>query len=367
MGRKSVIQANSPSNADTGKGQVSDTPSLDRGQIRPEPALAQKLLEVRDLKTKFYTVDGVVNALNGISYSVDKGECLAIVGESGSGKTVGVLSILRLIQSPPGRIVGGSIFFKGIDLLTLDDRALREIRGGAIAVIFQDPMTSLNPVMRISAQITENIMAHERLTHVQARAKAVDLLAMVGIPTPAKRLNDYPHQFSGGMRQRVMIAMALSCSPQLIIADEPTTALDVTVQAQIVELVKKLQAELGTAVIWISHDLGVVARLADRVAVMYAGHIVETAPVDELYARPAHPYTIGLLNSLPRLDARTKTKLQAIGGLPPNLLGDLRGCPFAPRCRFATNRCREENPTLAEVAPGHAVACWHDELTRAQA
>ena len=328
---------------------------------------APKLLEVRNLQTKFFTVDGVVNALNGVSYSVDKGECLAIVGESGSGKTVGVLSILRLIQSPPGRIVGGSIFFKGTDLLSLGDRALRDIRGGAIAVIFQDPMTSLNPVMRIGAQITENIMEHERLSQRQARAKAVDLLAMTGIPTPAKRLDDYPHQFSGGMRQRVMIAMALSSSPQLIIADEPTTALDVTIQAQIVELVKKLQAELGTAVIWISHDLGVVARLADRVAVMYAGYIVETAPVDELYARPAHPYTIGLLNSLPRLDARVKTKLQAIAGLPPNMLGELRGCPFVARCHFSTHRCHEENPALADVAPGHAVACWHEQLTHAGA
>ncbi len=326
---------------------------------------APKLLQVRDLKTKFYTVDGVVNALNGVSYSVDKGECLAIVGESGSGKTVGVLSILRLIQSPPGRIVGGNVFFKGTDLLTLGDRALRDIRGGAIAFIFQDPMTSLNPVMRIGAQITENIRAHERLTRMQARAKAVELLAKTGIPTPAKRLDDFPHQFSGGMRQRVMIAMALSSSPQLIIADEPTTALDVTIQAQIVELVKKLQSELGTAVIWISHDLGVVARLADTVAVMYAGYIVEMAPVDELYARPAHPYTIGLLNSLPRLDARVKTKLQAIAGLPPNMLGELRGCPFVARCRFATQRCREENPVLAEVAPAHSVACWHDQWIHA--
>jgi oligopeptide transport system ATP-binding protein len=327
---------------------------------------APKLLQVRDLKTKFYTVDGIVNALNGVSYSVDKGECLAIVGESGSGKTVGVLSILRLIQSPPGRIVGGSILFNGTDLLSLGDRELRKIRGGAISVIFQDPMTSLNPVMRIGAQITENIKEHERLSQRQARAKAVELLALTGIPTPARRLDDYPHQFSGGMRQRVMIAMALSSSPQLIIADEPTTALDVTIQAQIVELVKKLQSELGTAVIWISHDLGVVARLADTVAVMYAGYIVEMAPVDALYARPAHPYTIGLLNSLPRLDARVKTKLQAIAGLPPNMLGELRGCPFVARCRFASHRCREENPALAEVAPGHSVACWHDRSTHAE-
>jgi oligopeptide transport system ATP-binding protein len=335
--------------------------SLEPVGTLPEPAPPTKLLEVRDLKTKFYTIDGVVNALNGISYSVARGECLGIVGESGSGKTVGVLSILRLIQSPPGRIVGGSISFKGTDLLALSERELRKIRGRAIAVIFQDPMTSLNPVMRIGAQISENLTAHERLSRRQARIRAADLLALVGIPAPRSRLDDYPHQFSGGMRQRVMIAMALSCSPQLIIADEPTTALDVTIQAQIVELIKKLQAELGTAVIWISHDLGVVARLADHVAVMYAGYIVEKAPVDELYARPAHPYTIGLLNSLPRLDAGARTKLTAIGGLPPNLVGDLRGCPFVPRCRFATGRCREENPQLTEVAPGHSAACWHPQ------
>ncbi len=323
-----------------------------------------KLLEVRDLETKFFTVDGVVHALNGISYSVDRGECLAIVGESGSGKTVGVLSILRLIQSPPGRIVGGTIRFKGTDLLQLDDQELRKIRGGEISVIFQDPMTSLNPVMRIGAQIVENIEAHENLSRSQARRKATDLLALVGIPTPAARLDDYPHQFSGGMRQRVMIAMALSCSPELIIADEPTTALDVTIQAQIVELIKRLQTELGTAVIWISHDLGVVARLADSVAVMYAGYIVEKAPVDELYARPAHPYTVGLLNSLPRLDARERPKLQAIGGLPPVLVGDVQSrCPFVPRCAFATERCHTENPMLADITPGHSVACWNDRIT----
>jgi oligopeptide transport system ATP-binding protein len=357
-----MIQAVSPASAEAMETSVSSFAPLEGGR-QPEPAL----LEVRDLTTKFYTVDGVVNALNGISYSVRKGECLAIVGESGSGKTVGVLSILRLIQSPPGKIVGGSISFKGTDLLKLDDNALRDIRGGAISVIFQDPMTSLNPVMRVGAQITENIMAHEALTRRQARDKAIEMLARVGIPTPAKRVDDYPHQFSGGMRQRVMIAMALSCSPQLIIADEPTTALDVTIQAQIVELVKKLQSELGTAVIWISHDLGVVARLADRVAVMYAGHIVESAPVDELYARPAHPYTIGLLNSLPRLDAKIRTKLEAIGGLPPNLLGELRGCPFAPRCAFATDICRDQNPALLEVAPSHGVACWHDRLSGGRA
>jgi oligopeptide transport system ATP-binding protein len=317
------------------------------------------LLEIKDLETKFYTVDGVVNAVNRISYTVDNRECLAIVGESGSGKTVGVLSILRLIPSPPGRIIGGRILFKGTDLLTLGDDQLRKIRGSAISIIFQDPMTSLNPVMRIGRQITEALTFHEGLSRRQARARATELLATVGIPEPARRLDDYPHQFSGGMRQRVMIALALSCSPELIIADEPTTALDVTIQAQIVELVKRLQADFNTAVIWISHDLGVVARLADRVAVMYAGHIVELAPVDDLYARPAHPYTQGLLGSLPRLDATTKTKLKAIGGLPPNLIGRYRGCPFVPRCGYATDRCRAENPSLAEVAPGHEVACWN--------
>jgi len=317
------------------------------------------LLEIKDLETKFFTVDGVVNAVNRISYAVDNRECLAIVGESGSGKTVGVLSILRLIQSPPGRIVGGEILFKGTDLLTLGDDELRKIRGSAISIIFQDPMTSLNPVMRIGRQITEALTFHQGLSRRQARARATELLATVGIPEPAGRLDDYPHQFSGGMRQRVMIALALSCSPELIIADEPTTALDVTIQAQIVELVKRLQADFNTAVIWISHDLGVVARLADRVAVMYAGHIVEIAPVDELYARPAHPYTHGLLGSLPRLDATSKTKLKAIGGLPPNLIGADRGCPFVPRCGYATDRCRSENPALVEIGPGHGVACWN--------
>jgi oligopeptide transport system ATP-binding protein len=320
------------------------------------------LLEIKDLETKFYTVDGVVNAVNGISYAVDSGECLAIVGESGSGKSVGALSILRLIPSPPGRIVGGQILFQGTDLLTLSDDELRRVRGRAISIIFQDPMTSLNPVMRVGRQITEALTFHLRLTQREARERAIELLATVGIE-PARRLDDYPHQFSGGMRQRVMIALALSCSPELIIADEPTTALDVTIQAQIVELIKRLQSDFKTAVIWISHDLGVVARLAQRVAVMYAGHIVETAPVDELYARPAHPYTRGLLNSLPRLDASAKTKLEAIGGMPPNLIGESSGCPFVPRCPRATERCRLENPPLAEIGPGRAVACWNHLAT----
>jgi oligopeptide transport system ATP-binding protein len=323
------------------------------------------LLEVESLQAKFYTADGVVNAVNGISYGVDRGECLAIVGESGSGKTVGVLSILRLIPSPPGRIVGGRIRFGGRDLTDLSDAEMRAVRGKAIGIVFQDPMTSLNPVMTIGAQIEESVTAHEGVTRQVARERVIELLALVGIPNPASRLKNFPHQFSGGMRQRVMIAMALSCSPDLIIADEPTTALDVTIQAQIVELVKRLQAERNTAVIWISHDLGVVARIAHKVAVMYAGYIVEMAPVDNLYAQPAHPYTRGLLNSLPRLDARERTKLQAIGGLPPNLVGELKGCPFVPRCAFATDRCRSENPMLAEIAPRHVVACWNPAESQA--
>ena len=323
-----------------------------------------KILEVRDLSTKFHTADGVVNALNGVSYSVDRGECLAIVGESGSGKTVGVLSMLRLIQSPPGRVTGGSSLFKGRDLLTLGDRELRRVRGGAIGVVFQDPMTSLNPVMRIGAQIAESLTEHRGLTRTQARARAAELLALVGIADPARRLDDFPHQFSGGMRQRAMIAMALACGPELIIADEPTTALDVTVQAQIVELVRRLQRETGAAVIWISHDLGVVARLADSVAVMYAGYVVESAPVDEFYARPAHPYTIGLLNSLPRPDA-ARRRLQPIRGAPPLMSAGSAGCPFAPRCDLAQERCRERNPALEEISAGHSVACWRPQTARA--
>lgn len=320
---------------------------------------AEILLQVEHLVTKFYTVDGVVNAVNGISYELEGGECLAIVGESGSGKTVGVLSLIRLIQSPPGRIVDGRVLFKGVDLLQLSDDELHKIRGRKISVIFQDPMTSLNPVMRIGDQITEALIYNEGKDASAARRRAVELLDTVGIPKASARLDDYPHQFSGGMRQRVMIAMALACSPDLLIADEPTTALDVTIQAQILDLIRRLQADLKTAVIWISHDLGVVAGLADKVQVMYAGYIVEKAPVDALYASPAHPYTYGLLNSLPRLDSRERTKMKAIAGFPPNLIGETKGCPFAPRCTFVTDHCRNENPTLTSVGPGHQVACWN--------
>jgi oligopeptide transport system ATP-binding protein len=293
-----------------------------------------KLLEVRNLKTQFFTQDGVVHAVNGISYSVDKGETVAIVGESGSGKSVGVMSLIRLIPQPPGKIVDGEVLFDGQDLLKLSEDDLREIRGNRIAMIFQDPMTSLNPVLTIGRQITESLELHLHMNKEQARKRAVQLLELVGIPGADARLDDYPHQFSGGMRQRVMIAMGLSCDPQLLIADEPTTALDVTIQAQIVDLVRRLQDELGMAIIWITHDLGVVAGLAQRVMVMYAGFIVEESAVEDIYARPRHPYTLGLLRSIPRLDLGRQKRLVPIEGLPPDLLEPPNHCPFAPRCSF---------------------------------
>lgn len=319
-----------------------------------------KLLEVRNLKTQFFTQDGVVHAVNGISYHVDAGETVAIVGESGSGKSVGVMSLIRLIPQPPGKIVDGEVLFDGQDLLKLKEDELRQIRGNRIAMIFQDPMTSLNPVLTIGRQITEAIELHLNMSKEQARKRAIQLLEMVGIPGAASRLDDYPHQFSGGMRQRVMIAMGLSCNPQLLIADEPTTALDVTIQAQIVDLVQRLQDELGMAIIWITHDLGVVAGMADRVLVMYAGFIVEEAGVHEIYARPRHPYTLGLLRSIPRLDLGRQKRLIPIDGLPPDLLEPPTHCPFAPRCSFVQERCWQENPPLVEVSPGHKAACWVD-------
>jgi len=319
-----------------------------------------KLLEVRNLKTQFFTQDGVVHAVNGISYHVDTGETVAIVGESGSGKSVGVMSLIRLIPQPPGKIVDGEVIFDGQDLLKLKEDELREIRGNRIAMIFQDPMTSLNPVLTIGRQITEALELHLHMNKEQARKRAVQLLEMVGIPGAESRLDDYPHQFSGGMRQRVMIAMGLSCDPQLLIADEPTTALDVTIQAQIVDLVRRLQDELGMAIIWITHDLGVVAGMADRVLVMYSGFIVEEGNVNDLYARPRHPYTLGLLRSIPRLDLGRQKRLIPIDGLPPDLLEPPTHCPFAPRCAFVQEKCWQENPTLVEVSPGHKAACWVD-------
>ncbi len=319
-----------------------------------------KLLEVKNLKTQFFTQDGVVHAVNGISYTVDKGETVAIVGESGSGKSVGVMSLIRLIPQPPGKIVDGEVWFDGQDLVKLSEDELREIRGNRIAMIFQDPMTSLNPVLTIGRQITEALELHLHLNKEQARKRAVQLLEMVGIPGADSRLDDYPHQFSGGMRQRVMIAMGLSCDPQLLIADEPTTALDVTIQAQIVDLVRRLQEELGMAIIWITHDLGVVAGLAQRVLVMYAGFIVEESDVNGIYAQPRHPYTLGLLRSIPRLDLGRQKRLVPIEGLPPDLLEPPNHCPFAPRCQFVFDKCWQENPPLMEVGLNHRAACWAD-------
>jgi len=278
------------------------------------------LLEVRNLETRFYTQDGVVQAVNGITYSLDEGETLGIVGESGCGKSVSVLSLMRLIPMPPGKITNGEVLFEGNDLIKMDAEEIRHVRGNKIAMIFQDPMTSLNPVLTIGRQVSEALELHMGMDKTQARKRTVELLEMVGIPQAEQRIDDYPHQFSGGMRQRVMIAMGLSCNPRILIADEPTTALDVTIQAQIVELVKRLRDELGMAIIWITHDLGVVAGLVKRVNVMYAGYIVETGPVKDIYARPRHPYTIGLLGSLPRLDETMRTQLTSIEGLPPDLI-----------------------------------------------
>lgn len=322
--------------------------------------MAKALLTVKDLQTKFFTQDGVVHAVNGISYVVHEGETVAIVGESGSGKSVGVMSLIRLIPQPPGKIVDGAVTFDGQDLMELAEEDLRHIRGNRIAMIFQDPMTSLNPVLTIGRQITEALELHLSMNRAQSRARAVELLELVGIPAARDRLDDYPHQFSGGMRQRVMIAMGLSCNPQLLIADEPTTALDVTIQAQIIDLVERLKRELGTAIIWITHDLGVVAGMAQRVIVMYAGFIVEEASVEDLYADPRHPYTMGLLRSIPRLDEAQKTRLIPIDGLPPDLLDAPTHCPFAPRCEFVMDKCWEANPPLEAVTEAHVAACWRD-------
>jgi oligopeptide transport system ATP-binding protein len=319
------------------------------------------LLEVRNLETHFKTQDGLVKAVNDVSFHVDRGETLGIVGESGSGKSVTSLSLMRLIPSPPGKIVGGEIIFDGENLLDLSEEEMRHIRGNRIAMIFQDPMTSLNPVLTIGRQITESLELHMKMSGAEARKRALDLLGMVGIPSSANRLDDYPHQFSGGMRQRVMIAMALSCNPELLIADEPTTALDVTIQAQILELINRLKNELGTAVIIITHDLGVVAGMADRVNVMYAGRVVEDGATDEIFANPRMPYTIGLLRSIPRLDEAVGRKLTPIRGLPPDLINLPAVCPFSPRCDyFVAGKCDQQVPPLRPVGPDHRAACLFD-------
>ncbi len=350
-----------------------------------------KLLEVKDLVTKFYTLDGVVNAVNGVSFDLEEGETLAIVGESGSGKSVTMMSILGLIPSPPGKIEGGQALFYGPggqrdllqlseeelsdvrggdigivsraeprDLLQMSGEGLRDVRGGQIGFVFQDPISTLNPILTIGEQISETLTRHMNMTKEQARERTLRLLAQVGIPDPELRIKNYPFEFSGGMRQRVVIAIAIACTPQIVIADEPTTALDVTVQAQIVELFKRLREELGVAVVWITHDLGVVAGVADRVLVMYGGRVAEIALVDDLYERPQHPYTIGLLGALPRLDSRESKRLVSIRGAPPDLLIPLKNCPFAWRCDYAFDDCWSGIPPLTTVGVRHQVACYYD-------
>jgi oligopeptide transport system ATP-binding protein len=321
------------------------------------------LLDVRDLETQFRTREGVVHAVNGVSFHLNEGETLGIVGESGCGKSVTVMSMLRLIPQPPGKIVNGQAIFQGNDLLKMPEEDLRHVRGGQISMVFQDPMTSFNPVLTIGDQVAEPLEIHKGMNKNDALRQAADLLKLVGIPNAEDRVNDYPHQFSGGMRQRAMIAMALTCDPQVLIADEPTTALDVTIQAQILDLVKRLRDDVGMTIIWITHDLGIIAGLAERVVVMYAGYIIEEAPVKELYGNPIHPYTLGLLNSLPRLDESGRKRLTSIDGLPPVMYERPNACPFAPRCKFMLEHCMHENPPLIPVGINHKVACWVDVKT----
>lgn len=320
----------------------------------------ENILSVTDLKTEFHTKSGILHAVNGVSFELKEGETLGVVGESGCGKSVTVMSLLRLIPTPPGKITSGKAIFHGKDLLAMNDEEIRHIRGGQISMVFQDPMTSLNPVLTIGKQLAEAYSIHMPGPKSRAEERAAEMLDMVGIPKAKDRMRDYPHQFSGGMRQRAMIAMALTCTPQILIADEPTTALDVTIQAQIIDLVKRLRDELGMAIIWITHDLGIIAGLAHRVLVMYAGYIVESAIVTELYANPLHPYTLGLLNSLPKVTESGKRRLESITGLPPVLFTLENSCPFAPRCKFVIERCFHENPSLIERDPGHFSACWVD-------
>jgi peptide/nickel transport system ATP-binding protein/oligopeptide transport system ATP-binding protein len=319
---------------------------------------APPVLEVEGLKTIFHTQDGTIHAVNGVSLHLRTGELVGVVGESGSGKSVTMMSLMKLLPEPPAEIVSGTVRLEGRDLLRLSTAELRKVRGAEIGFIFQDPMTSLNPVFNIGFQIKEPLREHLGLSPAAARARAIELLELVGIPSPEDRLGDYPHQFSGGMRQRVMIAIALACDPKVLIADEPTTALDVTIQAQILELVKKLRQELGMGIIWITHDLGVVAGIADRVMVMYGGLVVEHAPVAELYARPLHPYTRALLETLPSLDGTRARQLRSIGGQPPHMTAAPTSCPFAARCTHVHDRCLAENPPLVEITEGHDVACW---------
>jgi oligopeptide transport system ATP-binding protein len=318
------------------------------------------LLAIRNLRTRFATDRGTVRAVDGVSFDLGEGEVLGLVGESGSGKSVTALSVMRLVPEPPGQVTADSMNFDGIDLLRLTERQAREVRGASMAMVFQDPMRSLNPVLSIGRQLVEVLQRHQKLDKPAARRRAIELLEMVGIPLAEKRLAAYPHQFSGGMRQRVMIAIALSCNPRLLIADEATTALDVTIQAQIVDLVKRLTRDRGTSVIWISHDLGVVANLCDRVNVMYAGRIVESAPIRDLFRRPSHGYTLGLLGSTPRIDGPALHRLSPIEGLPPNLIDPLPLCPFLPRCRVSVAACRERAPERRDLGREHWASCFAD-------
>ncbi len=319
------------------------------------------LLEVKDLRTYFYTFEGVVKAVDGVSYEVEEGETLGLVGESGCGKSVSALSLMRLIPDPPGKIVGGEILFDGDDILALDMEDMRNIRGAKIAMVFQEPMTSLNPVLTVEKQLSETLQLHKGMNRQASKRESVDLLSRVGISDPERRVAQYPHQFSGGMRQRVMIAMALSCNPKLIIADEPTTALDVTSQAQILELMKALTREFGVALMVITHNLGVVARYADRMNIMSAGKIIERGTAREIYSNPRHPYTVGLLKSVPRLDLPRRAKLDPIEGQPPDLINLPEGCSFRSRCRWAVDKCATDIPPLMQAGEGHLSACWRAE------
>ena len=318
----------------------------------------EKILQVKNLQTWFWTDAGIVKAVDGVSFDLHKREMLAIVGESGSGKSVTNLAIMNLIPNPPGKIIGGEVWFGGKDVLKMDKQEIRQLRGNKISMIFQDPMTSLNPFLKISTQMIETIRLHQGLSKKDARDRAIEMLKLVGIPAAEKRVDCYPHQFSGGMRQRVMIAMGLSCDPEVLIADEPTSALDVTIQAQILDLIGDLSARLGTAVILITHSLGLVAGMCDRVCVMYAGRIVEQGGVDELFANPAHPYTRGLIKSVPRMDKKNTGRLFSISGQPPNVIDLPSCCPFYPRCSEAMPQCKMEYPASYSLSPSHRTSCW---------
>ncbi len=350
-----------------GRNMNSDTASASAGGAVPAAAPAETALDVRDLQTWFYTRQGIVKAVDGVSFELRKGETLGIVGESGCGKSITALSVMRLVPDPPGRIIGGQVRLDGRNLLDLDPAEMRLVRGNEISMIFQEPMTSLNPVLTIGYQIAEALVLHRNMSRSEALSRSVEMLDMMRIPEPAQRAGEYPHQLSGGMRQRAMIAMALACNPKVLIADEPTTALDVTIQAQILDLIVRLQKELGTAVILITHDLGVVAETTQRIIVMYAGRKVEEADVVPLFANPMHPYTHGLMASVPRLaimsgaDPDATERLEEIPGIVPPLNNLPPGCAFAPRCRFADDRCRAEYPPYQEKQPGHWAACWHSE------